>query len=298
MKNTISSLFLLFSIFSCYAQQTIELNNWKFKTGDNINWCKSDFDDSAWKSIKTNEALETQGYPGYDGYGWYRMQFMLPSELNQVGFSDSLRISLGKIDGYDQVFLNGVLIGQNASATSSNTVLEDLASLKNSKWYAAQDYTISVNDARLHWGKINVIAIRVYDSGGDGGMRGVSLITTAKLSDFLIIESSSKLLKVDSDGMIHTTITLKNLSYSTELKGTLKVNAENGFDPKAVSTQSFDVDLKKHEIVPVDFCFKGDKSKWIKATFTFTESKSGATVSVVQSNIPVNNFFSRNFDSL
>ena len=61
MNKLLISLFLLLGALSCFAQQTIELNNWKFKTGDNINWSKSDFDDSAWKSIKTNEAWETQG---------------------------------------------------------------------------------------------------------------------------------------------------------------------------------------------------------------------------------------------
>jgi hypothetical protein len=49
MKKLFLSLSVIVSVLTSFAQPTIELNTWKFKTGDNPEWAKPDFNDSAWK---------------------------------------------------------------------------------------------------------------------------------------------------------------------------------------------------------------------------------------------------------
>ena len=291
--------FLIISFSSAsFAQQPIELNNWKFNTGDNLGWANPTYKDSSWKSIKTGMQWESQGYQGYDGYAWYRIKFFLSSSLKESTlYKDSIRIALGKIDDCDQTFLNGKLLGENAKLMIGNeSATNDLSKLVGA-YDINRKYVIASNDPRLNWDKENVIAVRVYDNGDSGGMYS-GLVTIGDLSDYLSVVFPAGLLKVGPDGKVRLTITLKNKLPKTELKGRFSVKAENGFNPNAVSIQSFDVDLKG-SAVQVNFCFDGDKSKWIKATFTFTEAITGKTVSFIRSNLIVNNdVYPRNFDSL
>jgi len=292
--------FLISFSLAGFAQKPLELNNWKFKTGDNFEWAKPAFNDSSWKPIETGKPWESQGYKDYDGYAWYRIKFYLPSGLkDNPQFKDIIKFALGKIDDCDQTFLNGKLLGQNArlTATGNDSPAFDISKLESAN-NKNRNYVISINDPRLKWDKENIIAIRVYDGRGYGGMcSGLINLGIPDLPDYLFIDYPAGLLKVDTDGKVRITVTLKNNSTIKELEGTFRVNAENGFNPKNVSTQSFDVNLKDAD-VPVNFCFDGDKSKWIKATFTFTEAKTGKTVSFVRSNIIVNDAYPRNFDSL
>lgn len=62
MKKTLVTIAILASVFTGFAQQTIELNEWKFKTSHNLEWSKPGFDDSEWKTVKAGSPWEWQGY--------------------------------------------------------------------------------------------------------------------------------------------------------------------------------------------------------------------------------------------
>src|SRR5262245_27261333 len=53
---------------------------WKFEIGDNPRYRERDFDDSKWEKIRVPGAWENQGFPGYDGFAWYRRSFHTPAE--------------------------------------------------------------------------------------------------------------------------------------------------------------------------------------------------------------------------
>ena len=103
---------------SCTTNQktnnNIELpNEWKFKTGDNPEYSNPDFNDQSWRSIKVENYWEAQGYPGYDGIGWYRTRAVFPSSLkNHNKLFKTVRITLGRIDDADETWLNGKKIGE------------------------------------------------------------------------------------------------------------------------------------------------------------------------------------------
>lgn len=63
--------------------------------------------DAEWVKISVPGEWEKQGFHNFDGTAWYRKQFVLPKELQ----GEDLVLVLGKIDDFDQTYLNGKLIG-------------------------------------------------------------------------------------------------------------------------------------------------------------------------------------------
>src|SRR5215203_1580073 len=157
-------LLFLFEFSLAQNQGYISLQNAKFITGDNPEWKQPGFIDTAWKNMRAGQVWQRQGFPDYHGYAWYRMHIVIPSSLkNNATWKDSLRIFLAHVNDVDETFLNGVKIGQIGR-------FPDEAGGYISKWPSVREYHIATNNPVIHWDKENVIAIRVYDGGGTGGI--------------------------------------------------------------------------------------------------------------------------------
>ena len=101
-------LILLFCVLhqTASAQNTghILLQNAKFITGDDRTWSKPDLNDNDWKDIKTGQVWQSQGYPQYHGYAWYRIHVVIPSSLkNNALWKDSLRLYLAHVNDVDEI---------------------------------------------------------------------------------------------------------------------------------------------------------------------------------------------------
>jgi sialate O-acetylesterase len=108
-------------------------------------WSVPDLDDAAWESMNLPTPWEEAGHPGFDGIAWFRKSFDLPA-----GWSGrDLELRLGAIDDHDTTWVNGVVVG----ATSG--------------WITPRIYRVPA--PALHPAG-NVIAVRVLDTGGDGGI--------------------------------------------------------------------------------------------------------------------------------
>ena len=163
MNKLFFTLLILFS-FQSFAQKNIFLPVAKFHTGDDPAWKDISLDDSQWPTLKTNERWELQGYDKYDGYAWYRFKFILPSSLKKYAFwKDTLSFHLGKIDDVDETFFNGEKLGQTGSLPTD-------AGGYNGMWDAYRIYNLSTGSNIIQWDKENIIAVRVYDNSGGGGM--------------------------------------------------------------------------------------------------------------------------------
>jgi hypothetical protein len=132
---------------------------WRFKTGDSEKWIDPSFDDRNWKQIFVPAYWETQGYPEYDGMGWYRLHFKIPAELTEK----KLVILLGKIDDLDETYVNGEEIGRTGRI-HSNPRRSNL----DGEYKELRAYTLPAG--LLKPGIDNVIAVRVYDGMGGGGI--------------------------------------------------------------------------------------------------------------------------------
>jgi hypothetical protein len=133
--------------------------DWKFKLYDNRDWKRKYYDDSDWKTIYVPSFWENQGYEGHDGYAWYRKKFRIPSDFKE----DDLYLVLGMIDDIDQVYLNGEKIGEVYDLPRSSGYRG-----KNGMYKARRGYKIPTD--LLIRGGVNVVAVRVYDYKGPGGI--------------------------------------------------------------------------------------------------------------------------------
>jgi hypothetical protein len=159
------------------ASVSLEVNlqsNWKFQPGDDIRRKETDFDDKGWSDIIVPSKWEDQGYRDYDGYAWYRKSFNFQSSE-----SDEKKVLLiGKIDDIDQVYINGTLVG----STGTFPRFDDPST--GQEYNAFRGYYIP--EGLLKKNQKNVIAVRVYDSGGEGGIYEgpVGIITQTKYIDY------------------------------------------------------------------------------------------------------------------
>jgi sialate O-acetylesterase len=130
---------------------------WKFRTGDNIDYKDQNYNDNNWRSIIVPKFWEEQGYPDYDGYAWYRKKFFVQGSYD----NERIVVVLGKIDDEDEVYLNGEYIGP------AKRIVEYL----NEGGTRYNEFRVFyISGKILHSNKDNIIAVRVYDSGGNGGI--------------------------------------------------------------------------------------------------------------------------------
>jgi len=214
MKSKVIFFMLLCLVSTSYAtnQKTIESlelpKEWKFQTGDNADFAKPDFNDEIWKTIRVDSYWDSQGYANYDGIAWYRTRIVLPSSLkNKSEIIKVVRISLGRIDDDDDTFINGHKIG---AIRGRNT---------------ERSYLIP-NDI-IQWDKENVIAVRVTDNGGNGGMYGGinQSVRMARLEDILTLKTNDNPSEFTSDGNFRFDKTLDfNFNVPVEkIEGTISV---------------------------------------------------------------------------
>lgn len=158
LRITLTSLLIIILPSIAIAmdlKQELDLEGeWRFEIGDDLNYARTDFNDSAWETIQVPSPWENEGFPGYDGFAWYRKSF----ELNNSTQTEHLYLKLGRIDDTDAVYLNGVLIGQNGTFPPEY----------QGAWNVKRTYRIPPDLIRQN--RENTIAIRVYDGREAGGI--------------------------------------------------------------------------------------------------------------------------------
>ena len=117
--------------------------------GEEASYHAADLDDSQWPTMRVPGEWEQagQGLDGLDGVVWVRKTIELPASSAGVAAT----VDLGPIDDNDVTYVNGVKVG------STNGYNDP------------RHYTIPAGVLKA--GK-NVIAVRVHDTGGGGGMHG------------------------------------------------------------------------------------------------------------------------------
>ncbi len=133
---------------------------WRFCTGKDLKWARPDVDDSALEQLYAPALWDGQGYADYNGYGWYRKRFHVPSSLR----GRTLVVEFGGVDDDDVVFINGHKVGEGRGC------------------YKHRLYRIPEQVVRF--GQTNLIAVRIYDGGMGGGLaKGPLLVRELRLSD-------------------------------------------------------------------------------------------------------------------
>ncbi|EHO39684.1 Alpha-galactosidase, NEW1 domain-containing protein [Caldithrix abyssi DSM 13497] len=240
------------------TQDAIQINSgWKFLPKDDLAFARPDYDDSNWKNIRVDKSWDKQGYQTKAGFGWYRIKVIIPSSLKENAFlKDSLIFNLGKIDDFDQVFLNGALIGENGKNVGPNVKAQDsFKDLENSFWNVERHYSLAVDDARIQWDRENVLAIRVYNWGGPGGIYSGNLsISMPYIGQYLRVELNKGLFTVQNQKM-NKKIALHNTAGKYPIKGTLQITATDNIASKELFSKSYSLDLKPKGRMEITFDF-------------------------------------------
>jgi sialate O-acetylesterase len=151
-------------VYAGKSEMKLDVNlqgKWNFHTGDNFTWKDFGFDDVTWDELFVPGKWEDQHYRDYDGYAWYRKKFVYKSNLPD---DEKMVLVLGKIDDLDQVYINGVLVGSTGGLTKKTN--ERLPT--DQQYQAFRGYYLPAGVLKKN--KENIIAVRVYDAWGDGGI--------------------------------------------------------------------------------------------------------------------------------
>ena len=108
-------------------------------------WADPMLDDGAWADVHVPAYWEDQGYPSMDGVAWYRLAIDLDSSRASQGAT----LTMQAIDDDDITWMNGAEIG------------------RTNGYNVRRAYRIPAG--ALHAGR-NVLAVRVADGGGGGGI--------------------------------------------------------------------------------------------------------------------------------
>ncbi|WP_345328827.1 sialate O-acetylesterase [Mucilaginibacter defluvii] len=119
-------------------------------TNGKLPWTGSRFDDDQWKTIKVPGYWEKNGMPNFDGIVGFRKMINVPA----AWAGKELVINLGTIDDMDVTWFNGVEVGHNEL------------------YNAGRVYTIPGKLVKV--GE-NLVAVRVFDTGGDGGINAAEV---------------------------------------------------------------------------------------------------------------------------
>lgn len=128
--------------------------DWRFMTWNSDaekNFVRSDLDDSNWKLVTTNAPWEKQGFPGYNGWGYYRRRVMVPESWKD----GRILLILGAVDESYRLYCDGRFIQEYR--------------------YTKDDPDAWLTERRIDLTKEltpgpHLIAVAVHDSGGDGGI--------------------------------------------------------------------------------------------------------------------------------
>ncbi|MHC4570154.1 MAG: acetylxylan esterase, partial [Planctomycetota bacterium] len=272
--SCLGTLLLAFCPGIALAEQS-SLNidkGWVIKTGDDQAWAEPDFDDGTWKGIRIGTAWEEAGFADYDGYAWYRARFVVPKEwrkhksLREAGDSGFLVLSLGPIDDADVTYFNGVKIG------STGIMPPDYAG----DYLVKRRYRVPLNAVR--WGESNVIAVRVYDHEGPGGIyEGPVVVTLPQIDD--IINLTFKLGMSNgiytSPGSLPVTLKIANNS-SKELSLMLECALKSDLfgDDSVIKSVKTGIDVGQDDDVDKIMIFDPPEPGFYRVTCAVTDSEN------------------------
>jgi beta-galactosidase len=128
---------------------------WRFQKGDEPAWKAPKFDDSAWQSVTLPDNWEHHSdYKDDNVYGWFRRRLEIPADCKGKDFD----LLLGCIDDADETFLNGQRIGGTGSFPPDFRMA----------WDVPRRYRVPASLVRGDGS--DVLAVRVYDQSGNGGI--------------------------------------------------------------------------------------------------------------------------------
>ncbi|KAA8479715.1 putative Ig domain-containing protein [Arcticibacter tournemirensis] len=267
MRKLLFSLCLLVWGLTVNSQNRLFLTEAKFQTGNEVIWSSPDFDDSSWKTIKTTTFYEHQGID-YDGYSWYRFHVVMPSAMKTNSrLKDSLAVYLGYIDDCDEVFFNGVQVGKTG-------IMPDNGANYQTAYFQERMYHLPLSKLRMNWDKDNILAIKVYDGGGDGGIGGAKpYIAMLDIINSISIDKSKSFTFSAASATKAVSVVNKN---KIAVNGTLEVAVKDNRTGKSATTGKYLLHLPSGGTKTINV--RNENKEGLSLTYIFTEKITGKRI--------------------
>lgn len=129
---------------------------WLFKKGDDFSYAGENADERDWAKMDVPASWESQGEKDYDGFAWYRKHVTIPESWRQKNIS----LSIGNIDDCDEAYFNGKKINSSGALPPKFRTA------------CGQSRSYDIPKELIKLDEDNLIAIRVFDNSGEGGIVG------------------------------------------------------------------------------------------------------------------------------
>jgi beta-galactosidase len=140
---------------SLVPELSVTVGQWRFQKGDDAAWKAPAFDDGNWQVVMLPDTWEHHSdYTNDNVFGWFRRRIEIPAECKGKDFD----LLLGCIDDVDEAWLNGERIGGTGSFPPDYRTAYD----------TARRYHVPA--ALVRGDGSDVLAVRVFDGGGNGGI--------------------------------------------------------------------------------------------------------------------------------
>lgn len=142
-------------------------------------WAATDYNDRTWPQMQVPGWVQQQGLPGFNGIIWMRKTIDIPAKWA----GKELTLEMGPIDDNDFTYFNGVEVGHTEGFLVPRT-------------YKIPKELVKAGKA--------VIAVRIMDTGGNGGFGG-------EANSLLLRRSKSDALALAGDWKYQTSVSMKDV---------------------------------------------------------------------------------------
>ena len=249
------------------SAQNVTVSKALFRQGDDMNWAKTEMDDAAWSEINITKQWDRQGFPQNTyAYAWYRIHVTVPKSVFQGADQQNVLIfNLPMVDDVDECFLNGKLIGATGRMPTNPAGFFGGVNV-------VQNFAVDVKRDGLRLDADNVVAVRVYNRGGSGGLYNNPLtISCPKAADGL----SMSLTDVN-DGAAHCDVQINN-AYATATSGTFTVTLTDRETGATISSLTKKLAIKRGK--PMRIAVPYDKHKMCLLAASYSDAKTGKVLS-------------------
>jgi hypothetical protein len=138
------------------------LGPWTFRAdasdrGVKENWFAPEAKADDWVPVRVPGFwAETKAVGNYQGYGWYRVTFTVPAEWN----GKALRLMFAAVDEEAWIYVNGRLVREHSEKSEAKSF--------GLLW--EEPFIAEIPAEILKYGETNVLAVRVNNALGNGGI--------------------------------------------------------------------------------------------------------------------------------
>ena len=247
--------------------QDVSVGKAFFRQGDDMNWAKPEMDDASWSEIDITKQWDKQGFPKNNhAYGWYRIRVDIPKSLLSGADQQNVVIfEMPKADDVDECYLNGKLIGSTGRMpTDSSGYFCGVDIVRN--------YPVDAKKGGIRWDAENVVAVRVYNRGGSGGLFWRPLTVRCPNA----AEGLAMQLTEDNNGQSSCEVEIST-AYASATNGTFTATLTDRETGAKLTSLTKRLSIKRGKPARVSVPY--DKHKMCLLTATYTDAKTGKVLS-------------------